>query len=90
VQHFIEGVNVKFYGVGEKVYLPSYEGEGKEDMTNFAGRIARLIGMNVYGGDIIYNGDAFVIDFNDWPSFSSIRDQAAKDIAELIVSKISE
>ena len=45
-------------------------------------QIAALTGVEVYGGDVIVapSGDFFLIDFNDWPSFSRCREAAAKAI----------
>lgn len=47
---------------------------------------AQLSGMTVYGGDAIITttGQFFIIDFNDWPSFSTCRRDAAKAIAQRI------
>lgn len=49
-------------------------------------RLAKLTGLEVYGGDIIVrpDGSYCIIDFNDWPSFSRCRDEAAEAIAEII------
>ncbi len=88
VQDYVKGRHVKFYGVGSEIYLPGYDGDGIEDMKRHARETARLIGLDVYGGDIMYDGrTAYVVDINDWPSFSAIREQAARDIAEHILSK---
>ncbi|MBI2583586.1 MAG: hypothetical protein HYW25_02875 [Candidatus Aenigmarchaeota archaeon] len=89
VQDYVGGRHVKFYGVGDKVYLPSYEGERADDMRTFACQTARLVGLDVYGGDIMYDGrTAYVVDINDWPSFSSMREEAARAIAEhILISK---
>ena len=39
----------------------------------------------IYGGDaIIADGTAYLIDLNDWPSFSSCREEAAQAIALLV------
>lgn len=48
-------------------------------------RLAAHIGVCVYGGDAIVkeDGSFFIIDFNDWPSFSPCREEAAKAIASL-------
>lgn len=42
-------------------------------------RIAVMIGVAVYGGDAIVRADGsfVIIDFNDWPTFSPCREQAA-------------
>lgn len=54
-----------------------------------ATKLARLTGIRVYGGDCIVrcDGSYAIIDFNDWPSFSACRKQAAEAIAELIMNK---
>lgn len=50
-----------------------------------AGRTAALAGVCIYGGDCIIRADGSyaVIDFNDWPSFSRCRDEAARAIADV-------
>ncbi len=56
----------------------------KERLKAQTEKMARLTGYLVYGGDAIVmpNGDCLVIDFNDWPSFSSCRKEASKAIAQ--------
>lgn len=53
-------------------------------------RLSQLTGMAVYGGDAIIDedGNFYIIDFNDWPSFSRCRDEAAVAIASLIANAI--
>lgn len=48
-------------------------------------RLAQAVGIQVYGGDCIVreDGSYCVIDFNDWPSFSRCREEAAAAIASL-------
>lgn len=48
--------------------------------------ISRLVRVPVYGGDAIITEENsyFIIDFNDWPSFSACRDEAAKAIASCV------
>lgn len=55
-----------------------------------AGRIADVTGTDVYGGDCIVDsvGGVTVIDFNDWPSFSRCREDAAQAIAAMADSRI--
>lgn len=49
-------------------------------------RLASLVGVDVYGGDCIVRADGTyaIIDFNDWPSFSACRDEAAEAIARKV------
>ncbi len=53
-------------------------------------RIAGLSKIYVYGGDCIIdeNGTFKIIDFNDWPSFSACKEQAAIAIAERIRNEL--
>lgn len=53
--------------------------------------LAKATGVTVYGGDAIIqsSGHAVLIDFNDWPSFSVCRKEAASAIARLIYQNIS-
>jgi len=52
-------------------------------------RLAQLVGIDVFGGDAIIdsNGKFYIIDFNDWPSFSRCRDEAAKEIVKIVERK---
>ena len=52
-------------------------------------QVAALTGVEVYGGDVIVapSGDFFLIDFNDWPSFSRCREAAAKSIVAWVKHK---
>ncbi len=52
-------------------------------LHQLATRSAQASGITVYGGDAIISeeGNITIIDFNDWPSFSSCRKEATKHIA---------
>ena len=52
-------------------------------------RLATAIGVPVYGGDAVVQTDGTfcIIDFNDWPSFSRCREQAADAIAKVIANE---
>ena len=52
-------------------------------------QVAALTGVEVYGGDVIVapSGDFFLIDFNDWPSFSRCREAATKAIVAWVKHK---
>lgn len=53
-----------------------------------AEKAACTVGVDVYGGDAIVTADGnfVIIDFNDWPSFSRCRDEAAAAIAAHIIN----
>lgn len=48
---------------------------------------AKTTGLLIYGGDCIVDkeGNIYIIDINDFPSFSAVRQEAATAIAELIL-----
>lgn len=51
-------------------------------------RLAAATGASIYGGDAIVRADGSfcLIDFNDWPSFSRCREEAADVVTELVVN----
>ena len=78
----VEGTLVKFYGVADRFFSP----QGYPQVAEAASRLARLVGIQVYGGDavLLSDGTFAIIDFNDWPSFSSCREEAAAAICRFI------
>lgn len=82
-QHHREGQEVKFYGVGRNFFRP----EGLSALREKALEAAAEKGPEIWGGDAVIGagGDIHIIDFNDWPSFSSCREEAAKAIAHYAV-----
>jgi len=56
-------------------------------LKKMADRVAEISDTPVYGGDCIVNasGDFKLIDFNDWPSFSSCVDEAANAISYFLL-----
>lgn len=63
-----------------------------EKMREAVFAAAEAIGLEIYGGDCIVdsNGHIYIIDLNDFPSFSAVRKEAAEEIAEYIINKIKE
>lgn len=57
-----------------------------QDLHQTSERLAEVVGIDVYGGDCIVTSEGrfFVIDYNDWPSFSRCREEAAEAIASLV------
>ena len=57
-----------------------------EALQNEVQRLAAAVGVSVYGGDAIIRADGSfcLIDFNDWPSFSRCREEAADAIVSLL------
>ncbi len=60
------------------------------DLSALVLTIARTLGLQVFGFDAIVrpDGSLVVIDVNDWPSFSSCVDEAAEEIAKLVIRKL--
>ena len=63
----------------------------REDLARECSRAASILGIPIYGGDCIVDGSGNfkIIDFNDWPSFSRCRNEAAGAIAE-VFCKLSD
>ena len=55
-------------------------------LHHHAEQLSHLTDVKVYGGDcvVMKNGEYRIIDFNDWPSFSRCRHDAAMAIASLL------
>jgi glutathione synthase/RimK-type ligase-like ATP-grasp enzyme len=89
VQQEVMGEVVKFYGVSGGEYFATVAEHGtrlpdsqKLALNHAAANAATALGLEVWGGDAIVKGDAFsIVDFNDWPSFSRVRGDAARAIA---------
>ncbi len=60
-----------------------------EEMKEQVNKLASAIGMDVFGGDAIIDDRRvfYIIDFNDWPSFSPCVQEASRAIADLIITK---
>lgn len=63
-----------------------------DELQKTAQKAAAAIGAEIFGGDAIITekGEIYIIDLNDFPSFSSCRAEAANAIAHLIHSKKSQ
>jgi hypothetical protein len=90
VQQEASGVQVKFYGVGTgEDYFSTIAPEGfwvtdglMRELRRAGGAAATALGVEVWGGDAIFESDRFaIVDFNDWPSFERVREAAAPAIA---------
>lgn len=91
LQRHIEGEVVKFYAVaGGHFFYCERTGkpwkDGSAELRELAEKAAEGLGLAVYGGDaVIEQGRGIrLIDINDWPSFSSCRDEAAQAIATCV------
>jgi glutathione synthase/RimK-type ligase-like ATP-grasp enzyme len=88
VQQEITGKLVKFYGVCDEFFTVITAGgepideEVELGLERAARTAAAALGLEVWGGDAIVNGESStIIDFNDWPSFEPVQTAAAQGIA---------
>jgi glutathione synthase/RimK-type ligase-like ATP-grasp enzyme len=88
LQQAVDGAVVKFYGVSGGGYFAAVS-DGRaltapleHALADAANIAAAALGLEIWGGDAIVNDRGFtIVDFNDWPSFSRVRVQAAQAIA---------
>jgi hypothetical protein len=91
VQEHVEGTVFKFYGVAGRFFraygLPRGLERAAEEIA-VAG--AAALELEVWGGDGVAGPDGSIrlIDFNDWPSFSRCRDEAAAAIAGHLLDRL--
>ena len=92
------GSEIKFYGVNNSDFFHWYYTNGisnypfsDHDLTNLVSHVARLLKLDIYGGDAIISekGEIYIIDFNDWPSFAPVKDRASHAIARFIAGTIN-
>ncbi len=72
------------FGDEERNGKPQYYSFSSSDLQTDAEKLACLLQTPIYGGDAIIHEDGsyVIIDFNDFPSFSKCRKEAAKAIFE--------
>ena len=77
------------FGKEEINGAPRHYGFDANALKYIAQKAALAMGLEIYGGDAIITqqGQIYIIDMNDFPSFTAIRDIAAKEIAALIMNK---
>lgn len=86
VQEHVPGRVLKCYGVGTSVLWPAeLDRAHRQQVLDAAG----ACGLEVYGVDLVVCAErTWVIDVNDWPSFSTCREQAAEAIAEVAARRL--
>ena len=74
------------FGDEERNGKPQYYSFSSSDLQTDAEKLACLLQTPIYGGDAIIqeDGSYVIIDFNDFPSFSKCRKEAAKAIFERV------
>lgn len=94
----VPGATIKFYGVAGQGFFRAFEGDRRDPTPHppawarLAETAARALGLGVYGGDLIVDlsGSCWVVDVNDWPSFSRCRRDAAEAIAQYLLARLRE
>jgi len=89
IQPNIEGKDLKFYGIRGTDFFKVREDIATDilqQLHNDANTLAAALSLDIYGGDAILTpgGQLTIIDFNDFPSFSSCREEASAAIVQLI------
>lgn len=84
-----ENGSMKF-GVERRNGKPHHYRFNIEQLHEDAFRVADVTMTDFFGGDVIVrpDGSYVMIDFNDWPSYSSCRDEAAEAIAARFVERM--
>ncbi|HVP07613.1 MAG TPA: hypothetical protein VMS71_07215 [Candidatus Acidoferrum sp.] len=99
LQEHLDGDTVKFYAVRESSFFHWYYLNGvyhtpfdQTALIDLAAQSAEALGLWIFGGDAIIrkDGSIAIIDINDWPSFAPVRDEASRQIAQLIYRKAQE
>ncbi|MFZ0889969.1 MAG: hypothetical protein WA005_16100, partial [Candidatus Binataceae bacterium] len=96
VQEEVEGRVLKFYGVSGGEYFAALADQGtvpeaiETELASAASRAAAALGLEAWGGDAIIEpgGRIVIIDFNDWPSYSRVREPAARAIARRAIQLV--
>ena len=94
----LEGPTFKFYGVVGTGFFRAFEGEEAAPSAPAPAWVAlaeagaRALGLGVYGGDLIVDlsGRPWLVDVNDWPSFSRCRPDAAEAISQYLLARLRE
>ena len=98
-QKHCEGEVIKFYAVAGGKFFHAQNfvtGEtvdiGTTTVQEEAERIAGILGITIYGGDVVISPDGsfLFIDINAWPSFGTVREQAVPAMVQAIVESFEE
>ena len=74
------------FGAEQRNGISHHFNYSKGQLQHDAERLSRLLQTPIYGGDAIIRADGtyVIIDFNDWPSYSRCRQEAAQAIVERV------
>ena len=89
---YVAGGALAYSKFGHEAINGAYQGYAysASALERHARALAEALGIEVFGGDAVITpgGEALIIDFNDWPSFSSCRSQAAASIVSRIINRM--
>ena len=73
------------FGDEEKNGKPNHYFFDKKKLKEYAEKLSSKVEVSIYGGDAIISPDGglYIIDFNDWPSFSRCKESAAQAIQKM-------
>ena len=97
VQSHLDGPVIKFYAVKGRRFFHVQDFDSGEPLDTFpdglqetAESVAEVLGLAIFGGDAVLTAEGFaLIDINAWPSFGSVREQAAPHMVREILAGIS-
>jgi len=98
-QDYLDGQHLKYYVIGEDVFLPGIAENYHNRLTDYIREQALLsgqsLGLKIFGGDFIICQDkVFCVDTNDWPTFSVnsnlTQEFCAVKIADLIEREFND
>ncbi len=90
VQRHVEGTTLKFYALADGSFFrivdalpPGFDAARARDIALQA---AQALQLDVFGGDFLAarDGSVYLLDVNDWPTFSRCRAEAAPAIADYV------
>lgn len=94
LQQAVQGTVIKFYGVSGIYFAIAADepaiAHATAGLKRAAVSAAEALELQVWGGDAVIEGERVtIIDFNDWPSFSAVRTEAAAAIARRALALIA-
>ena len=100
LQEHIDGDLIKFYGIRRRGWFRYFYSKpdlvtgypfSPEEIRKTAELTSARLGLDVYGGDIVVTSKGhYLIDINSWPSFAVCRQEAAEQIACLLIEQFCE
>ncbi len=96
LQRHVAGSVLKFYAVQQRFFHcvgprgdAALAPETVRRIDTVGQQAARVLNVEVYGGDCVHgvDGEVTLIDLNDWPSYAACRREAAREIAGYLLAQ---